>query len=171
MLSTEYREDYSDLHWGKYSDPMAHYISRNLDIGDADDSLTHPDICEGWARYGRRVLSWTDQGFVYCERFDSVRAAEEWCEEQWENRGPDAEMDCIIADSRGGYYVTCEGIALGEFDDRDAAVLAVARWMVDHGTFCDAFYVNDRGNWRRIDDEIRELHDAGGDQMREDLRG
>ncbi len=50
----------------KYSSPMACYVSRTLtDLRDADDYDTHPgEVIEGWARLGRRVLTWNDQGFV-----------------------------------------------------------------------------------------------------------
>lgn len=170
MLSTEhhYREDYRDT-GHKYGSPMAKYVSLNLGLQDADDSYADPDLGEGWAQYGRRILRWDDRGFVDLDTYTTVEEASAAVDKWHQERGPVGDWDGIVSEDRGGYYVTAEGVAVGSFDNQPAAYLALARWMVDHGTFGDSFAVNSRGNFNRIDDEIRELHDAGGDRMREDL--
>jgi hypothetical protein len=65
-----------DLMWGKYDSPMAVYLYYGLGIDQADDEWTD-DQGTGEARYGRRVLSWDDRGFVYCTTFPTEAAAVE----------------------------------------------------------------------------------------------
>ncbi len=70
--------DYSDLHWGKYENPISQFISLRLvgngDFGDEENSNGDGD---GIARYGRRIYWWNNRGFEGCTTFATVAEAEE----------------------------------------------------------------------------------------------
>lgn len=138
---------------------------------EPDDWWRDPETGESFAIFDRRVIVDENyRGHIDYTRHETVTAAWRQMDELHTNRAPVWDWDAVVAEDRGQYVVSIEGTRVGTFDDQDAAYLALARAMVDAGCFLDAFHVNDRGNWHRIDGEIRELHDAGGSGMREDLR-
>lgn len=153
-----------------YAD-MGEWLYRKWRDGEIepDDWHTDPDSGEGFAMFGRRVIVDYEGSPIDYTRHATIADACAQMDSLHENRAP-VEWDAIVSEDRGRYTVSMEGVNVGTYDDRDDAYVALARAMVDAGCFPDAFYVNDRGNYHRIDMEIRELHDAGGDQMREDLR-
>lgn len=136
---------------------------------EPDDEWRDPETGESFAIFGRRVIVEGGYGIDYT-RHETIAAAWQQMDGLHTHRAPVWDWDAVIVENGRGYAVTMEGVRIGEYADQDAAYLALARAMVDAGCFPDAFYVNDRGNWHRIDEDIRELHDAGGDKMREDLR-
>lgn len=87
------RATYGDLHWGKYSEPMAHYMDANLGAQDYDEDA----VLEGWGDWagiiGRRVLYINTQGFVTLFTFNSKDEAREtydaltlgWYDDEEEN--------------------------------------------------------------------------------------
>lgn len=64
-------ETYSD-YATKYDSPMAYYVDC-LDGGE-DDSYQSGDT-EGFALYGKRILSWYEDGFVELNKFETKEAA------------------------------------------------------------------------------------------------
>jgi hypothetical protein len=122
----------------------------------------------GFAQFGRRVIVDQEGTPVEYERFPTVTDACRRMEELHDERPPVYDWDAVISWDRG-YNVSVEGVHVGTFDERDDAVIALAREMVRSGCFPDAFETNERGWYTRIDDEVREYHDAGGDKMRPDL--
>src|SRR5215831_4059883 len=54
---------------------MAKYLENVQLNGDFGDDEWSDENGGGWALYGRFLLSWDDQGFVYCDRFPTVAAA------------------------------------------------------------------------------------------------
>lgn len=137
---------------------------------EPDDYHRDPNTGDCFAQFGRRVIREDCRRIDYT-RHNNLREACDHMGRLHTDRAPVWDWDAVISEDRGGFVVSMEGTRVGSYDDRDDAYVALARAMVDAGCFPDAFYVNDRGNYHRIDMEIRELHDAGGDQMREDLRG
>ena len=148
---------------------MGDFLARKYNDGTIVEDDGHRDHDTGayFARFGRRGIE--DDGYsgVDYTRFDTTAEASNYVAELHDARGPVWDWDGIVAEGRRGYYVTMEGIRVGDFDTEDEAVYALAQAMVDAGCFPDAFYVNHRGNFHRIDNDIRALHDDGGDKMRE----
>lgn len=150
-------------------DGMGEFLFRKLWDGELEpDGDFRDDMGQGFAQFGRRIIIDADGGPIEYERYDTIGEACQRFDELRDARPP-MEYDAIIGEDRGRYVVSLEGSDCGVFDDRDDAELALAQAMVDAGCFPDAFFVNDRGNWHRIDDDIRALHDDGGDKMRPDL--
>lgn len=66
-------------------DPMAEYLyGLGVAGGVPDDEATHPSdgVTEGTQRFGRRILSWDDLGFVYHHKCATVADAEAWMADQ-----------------------------------------------------------------------------------------
>lgn len=147
---------------------MGDFLASKFYAGEIEPDDWHNGDGYFFGRFGRRVL--VDSYGYGCdyECFPTYREAIARMDELEDQRPPAQDMDAIVYTDRD-YYVTAEGVDVGSFDSREDAVLAVARWMVDSGCFPDAFLVDNRGGWHRIDAEIRELHDDGGDRMRADL--
>lgn len=60
-----------------YDDPMAIYLDHAFLGGDpGDDLITFDEVGEGVARYGRRLLSWDSQGFIYYRRCKDATEAQ-----------------------------------------------------------------------------------------------
>lgn len=146
-------------------DGMGDFLFRNW--YDADDEF-RDGYGYGFAQFGRRVIVDTEGSRIEYTRHATFADACRHMDELHEYRPP-TEFDAIVQEDRGRYFVSIEGSEVGAFDDRDDAYMALARAMVDSGHFPDAFHANDRGNYHRIDDDIRELHDDGGTAMRPDL--
>lgn len=121
----------------------------------------------GFVQIGRRIII-EDQNTVEVEKYTNVSEACARFDQLYHDRGPE-EFDSIIQEDRDSYYVSMEGSAVGTFATREEATYRLALAMVNAGVFGDSFYVDERGGWHRIDDEVRELHDDGGDQMREGI--
>lgn len=131
---------------------------------DADDEWVGK--YESFAQFGRRTIYKHEGARVEYHLHHSITAACEQMMDYHTNRAPVSDYDVIVWEGTlCNYHVSAEGTTVGKYQTREAAELAAAQWMVDHGVFGDAFYVNGRGDWHRIDDKIREYHDAGGDQM------
>lgn len=95
--------DYSDLHWGKYDEPITSFIDHHLSefsFGDEDESDGQGN---GAMRIGRRVYSWDDQGFQETRTFATVADAESW-----------------FADYRESYYSACEKCGEKVHSDEDS---------------------------------------------------
>jgi hypothetical protein len=139
---------------------MGDFLAHKFLAGDIveDDGFRDYDSGYYFAQFGRRVIE--ADGYPGCgvdyTRFDTIAEACNYVAELHDARGPVWDWDGIVV----------EGVHLGEHDTYDEAVYALAQAMVDAGCFPDAFYVNGRGNFQRIDTEIRALHDDGGDKMR-----
>lgn len=147
---------------------MGDFLARKYNDGSIVESDGHRDPETGayFARFGRRVI--VDEGYgVEYERFDTKSEACNYVAELHDARGPVWDWDGIVAEGRSSYFVSMEGVRVGDFDTEDEAVYALAEAMVDAGCFPDAFFVNERGNFHRIDADVRALHDDGGDKMRE----
>lgn len=71
------RETYGDLHHGKYSDAMAHYMDVNLGPQDFDDDASLENWGDWCGIIGRRVLFANNQGFVTLFTLDNRQDAEE----------------------------------------------------------------------------------------------
>ena len=151
----------------EYAD-MGEFLFRKWMDGEIEADDEHRGEYGGFAQFGKRVIVDNEGSRVEYERFDTVREACRRVEELHTNRAP-CEWDNVVFEDRDGYAVSMEGVHVGTYQTRDAANLALARAMVDEGVFTDSFYVDSRGGYHRIDDEIRELHDDGGDKMRADL--
>jgi hypothetical protein len=74
--------------------------------------------------------------------------------------------DGWISFGRGQYYVRLEDSDVGTFPTQDIAEIELAEAMVKGGVFPNCWCENDRGITHSIDDEIRALHDEGGDGMK-----
>ena len=91
-------ETYSTDWSTKFSSPMARYINGQvLGHGDyGDEDWSDPDLSEGAARYGRRVLSWDSQGFVDLATYateDEAREAFAASQPVWEDEDGDEDED------------------------------------------------------------------------------
>ena len=154
-------------------DGMGEFLFRKWMDGaiEADDEH-RAEYGGGFAQFGRRVIEDVEGLPIEYTCFDSISEACNYVAELHDARGPEGEMDGIVAEGRDGFYVSLEGVRVRRepFATRDEAVRALAQAMVDAGCFPDAFYVNERGDWHRIDYDVRELHDDGGDKMREDVQ-
>lgn len=74
--------DYSDLHWGKYDCAIAQYIEvQVMGNGDFGDDEWSDGQGNGWARFGRRIQSWNDQGFVACDTYATEAEARQVAED------------------------------------------------------------------------------------------
>ena len=51
--------------------------------GHQDEGSSDPDLGEGWARFGRRILHWAGTGACSVETFGSEDEAKEWCEHNY----------------------------------------------------------------------------------------
>ena len=151
-------------------DGMGEFLFRKWYDGEieADDEFRDDEGRYGFAQFGRRVIVDEEGRRIDYTRHATIADACKQLDELHTHRPP-TEYDNIVGEDRDGYYVSMEGVSVGTYQTRDAAELALARAMVDAGCFGDSFYVNERGNYHRIDEEIRALHDAGGDKMRADL--
>jgi hypothetical protein len=86
-----------------------------------------------------------------------------------QGRQPDYQSDGIIGqDWNEKYSVSLEGCVIGSAEDYIDAKRLLAQSMLDDGTFPDAFHIDNRGRWYRIDDAIRDLHDASGTTMKDE---
>ena len=74
-MKTSTGDDVRDLHYGKFSDPMAVVLFDAMLNGDfGDDEYSDGEGTWG-IRYGRRVLEGDDHGFVYYFKLDTVEQA------------------------------------------------------------------------------------------------
>lgn len=147
---------------------MGEFLFRKWHDGelDADDEHRDLDIGGGFAQFGRRVIVDVEGLPIQYTRHETVRDACEHMGRLHDQRAPVFEFDAIIHDAGDDYRVSFEGKFIDGYKCREDAEYALALYMVDAGCFPDAFMVNGRGNFHRIDWEIREYHDAGGDGMR-----
>lgn len=87
-------ESTKDLHWGKFDNGMAVYLYHALMDGSEGNEWNTDGDGEWYNRYGRRVLSGDNRGFIYCQKFDTEEEAKEVCreaDEQW--RGDECECE------------------------------------------------------------------------------
>lgn len=125
-------------------DPMTFYVwSRHLDGAlDADEEQSCPFNSEGWARFGRRLLTWASSGAVELVTYPDKAAAIKAC---W--LSPIAQEDDIyITADRGddSYHATCANEDIGTFGmishrGRDEcvteALAAVDAWSLENGYY------------------------------------
>lgn len=67
---------------GKYCDEMAVILDSLYLNGDDGDSSVAIGEGIGYTRHGRRVLSWSDVGFLISTRFNSAQEAESFMNDQ-----------------------------------------------------------------------------------------
>jgi hypothetical protein len=144
-----------------------HYGPRTV----AEAMIDYLNHCDDWDEqiinqgetlrlYGRRIVYTSDFG---SEEYVRCATVTEAIAEFDRRRFPD-QYDAIIYEGRE-YHVEAEGVRVGDYETREEAEFALAKWMVDNGCFPASWFINERGNYFDIDATIREYHDEGGDKM------
>ena len=131
------------------------YLQSESDVQWFMDDVVPPkkrrDLDQGWAITFLMDEEIADSLFNY----DSVRAPSYGFpvhnpkddDEDEENARPDFEGNYTITDRpRGGYDVVIDGKDLGNFDDFDEALIAIAQRMVEEKYYPDVYFINDHGN-------------------------
>lgn len=144
---------------------MGEFLFRKWMDGDIEpDDWHQSEYGGGFAQFGRRVIVDVEGLPVEYTRHETIEDACEEMDSLHTNRAPQ-EDDAIIQEHGSGYFAALSE-SLGHFNTLEGAEFALAKAMVDSGYFPDAFYINDRGNYHRIDDDIRAYHDEGGNKMK-----
>jgi len=75
------------------------------------------------------------------------------------------EYDAYISFDGGRYYASLEASRVGDYPSQEVAEIELARAMVAAGAFPNAWFVNERGNYHDIGEDIRRWHNEAGDGM------